>query len=58
MASLDEDSEKRVISLGMGDPTAHTCFTTTDVAQLSVVQTLESQKYNGYAPVVGLPQAR
>nr|GEV82195.1 probable aminotransferase TAT2 [Tanacetum cinerariifolium] len=58
MASLDEDSKKRVISLGMGDPTAHTCFTTTDVAQFSVVQTLESQKYNGYAPVVGLPQAR
>ncbi|GJS07524.1 probable aminotransferase TAT2 [Tanacetum coccineum] len=58
MASLDEENKKRVISLGMGDPTAYSCFTTTDVVQDSVVQTLESQKFNGYAPTIGLPQTR
>lgn len=58
MASLDVENKKRVISLGMGDPTAYTCFTTSDVVRDSVVQTLESQNFNGYAPTVGLPQTR
>lgn len=58
MASLDDENKKRVISLGMGDPTAHSCFTTSDIVRDSVVQTLESQKFDGYAPTVGLPPAR
>nr|UDM55694.1 putative aminotransferase TAT2 [Stevia rebaudiana] len=57
MASVDE-KKKRVISLGMGDPTAYSCFTTNSIVQDSVVQTLESQKFNGYSPTVGLLQTR
>ncbi|MFS7980446.1 putative aminotransferase, class-I, pyridoxal-phosphate-binding, aminotransferase, class I/classII [Helianthus anomalus] len=57
MASVDE-KKKRLISLGMGDPTAYSCFTTNTVVQDSVVQTLESQKFNGYSPTVGLLQTR
>ncbi|KAL4589052.1 hypothetical protein LXL04_001954 [Taraxacum kok-saghyz] len=58
MASLDEKNKKKVISLGMGDPTTYSCFTTTDLVQDSVIQTLESRKFNGYSPTVGLPQTR
>ncbi|KAF5787174.1 putative aminotransferase, class I/classII, tyrosine/nicotianamine aminotransferase [Helianthus annuus] len=58
MASVDEKKKKRLISLGMGDPTAYSCFTTNIVVQDSVVQTLESQKFNGYSPTVGLLQTR
>ncbi|KVH93065.1 probable aminotransferase TAT2 [Cynara cardunculus var. scolymus] len=58
MASIDEDKKRRLISLGMGDPTAFSCFTTTDIAQDAVVQTLQSRKFNGYSPTVGLPQTR
>lgn len=57
-ADVDEKKRKKVISLGMGDPTAHTCFHTTDVAQQAVVETLQSDKFNGYSPTVGLPQTR
>lgn len=59
MQSTDQnDDGKRVISLGMGDPSVYTCFHTTDVAQEAVIDTLESQKFNGYAPTVGLLQTR
>ncbi|XP_076935363.1 putative aminotransferase TAT2 [Bidens hawaiensis] len=60
MASLDDDNdnEKRVISLGMGDPTAFSCFRTTSVAEDAVVDTLVSHKFNGYSPTVGHPQTR
>ncbi|XP_051126204.1 probable aminotransferase TAT2 [Andrographis paniculata] len=49
---------KKVISLGIGDPTAYSCFCTTSAAQEAVVETLRSNKFNGYAPTVGLPQTR
>ncbi|KAL8239257.1 hypothetical protein R6Q59_015824 [Mikania micrantha] len=58
MASLDDESKKRLISLGMGDPTAFSCFTTTSVAEDAVVDALNSRKFNGYSPTVGLPQTR
>ncbi|XP_024022727.1 probable aminotransferase TAT2 [Morus notabilis] len=58
MENIDESNEKRVISLGMGDPTAYSCFRTAHVAQDSVLDSLHSQKFNGYAPTVGLPQTR
>ncbi|KAI3525183.1 hypothetical protein L2E82_02386 [Cichorium intybus] len=58
MSSIDEKNKKSVISLGMGDPTAYSCFTTTDSVQDPVVQTLKSHKFNGYSPTVGLPQTR
>ncbi|KAK1418078.1 hypothetical protein QVD17_27217 [Tagetes erecta] len=57
MASID-DEKKRLISLGMGDPTAFSCFTTTSVAEDAVVDALSSHKFNGYSPTVGLPQTR
>ena len=59
MESIDDNNHSRsVISLGMGDPTAHSCFHTTHVAQEAVVDALQSDKFNGYAPTVGLPQTR
>ncbi|KAJ4726315.1 Tyrosine aminotransferase [Melia azedarach] len=58
MQSVNEKDEKRPISLGMGDPTAHSCFHTTHVAPEAVVDALQSDKFNGYAPTVGLPQTR
>lgn len=60
MASVDDENKKnkRLISLGMGDPTAFSCFTTTSVAKDAVVDALCSHKFNGYSPTVGLPQTR
>uniref|UniRef100_A0A803LVH8 Aminotransferase class I/classII large domain-containing protein n=1 Tax=Chenopodium quinoa TaxID=63459 RepID=A0A803LVH8_CHEQI len=58
MSQIDEDDEKEVISLGMGDPTAYSCFTTSNVAMEGVVDALSSAKFNGYAPTQGLPQTR
>lgn len=54
----EEEGEKRVISLGMGDPTLYSCFRTTQVSLQAVSDSLLSNKFNGYAPTVGLPQAR
>ncbi|CAL0328880.1 unnamed protein product [Lupinus luteus] len=60
MASVGEnyDDSKRVISLGMGDPTIYACFRTTSVAEEAVADTLHSHKFHGYAPTAGLLQAR
>ncbi|XP_021890274.1 probable aminotransferase TAT2 [Carica papaya] len=59
MQSIDENQvEKKVISLGMGDPTAYSSFHTTHVAQQAVSDALQSDKFNGYSPTVGLPQTR
>ncbi|KAL3508707.1 hypothetical protein ACH5RR_028108 [Cinchona calisaya] len=54
----DKDDKKKVISLGIGDPTAYSCFCTTVDVQQAVVDTLRSNKFNGYSPTVGLPQTR
>ncbi|CAO2836166.1 unnamed protein product [Amaranthus hypochondriacus] len=54
----DNNNEKEVISLGMGDPTAYSCFTTTHLAQDAVLRTLSSSNFNGYAPTQGLPTTR
>ncbi|XP_047306890.1 probable aminotransferase TAT2 [Impatiens glandulifera] len=57
--SIDSSANgKRVISLGMGDPSAYSCFHTTAVAEESVVDSLQSRKFNGYAPTAGLPETR
>lgn len=59
MGSIDSnDDGQKVISLGIGDPTAYSCFSTTSFAQEAVVKSLRSAKFNGYAPTVGLPQTR
>ncbi|VVB15879.1 unnamed protein product [Arabis nemorensis] len=49
---------KKVISLGMGDPTLYSCFRTTQVSLQAVSDSLLSNKFHGYAPTVGLPQSR
>ncbi|GAA0158541.1 transaminase [Lithospermum erythrorhizon] len=53
-----KDTNKKVISLGIGDPTVYTCYRTTSNVQEAVVDALRSNKFNGYAPTVGLPQTR
>ncbi|KAL3638443.1 hypothetical protein CASFOL_017814 [Castilleja foliolosa] len=53
------DDGKKVISLGIGDPTAYSCFHTTSAAQEAVVDALRSAKFNGYPPTnVGLLHTR
>ncbi|KAL0362661.1 UNVERIFIED_CONTAM: putative aminotransferase TAT2 [Sesamum calycinum] len=53
MANTDGNGDaKKVISLGMGDPTAYSCFYTTSAAQEAVVDALRSAKFNGYSPTV------
>ncbi|XWS52107.1 hypothetical protein CRYUN_Cryun11dG0038700 [Craigia yunnanensis] len=56
--NVDEKNGKRLISLGMGDPTVYSCFHTTHAAGEAVVEALQSEKFNGYSPTVGLPQTR
>ncbi|KAL1206595.1 putative aminotransferase TAT2 [Cardamine amara subsp. amara] len=63
MESISEENEegrcsKRVISLGMGDPTLYSCFRTTQVSLQAVSDSLLSNKFHGYSPTVGLPQSR
>lgn len=58
METIDDGSSKRVISLGMGDPTLATCFHTTKVSEDAVADTLQSHKFHGYAPTAGLLQTR
>ncbi|GMI94553.1 hypothetical protein HRI_003124600 [Hibiscus trionum] len=58
MQNVDENNCKRLISLGMGDPTVYSCFHTFHVAGETVVEALQSDKFNGYSPTVGLPQTR
>lgn len=58
MANTNGGDKKKVISLGIGDPTAYSCFRTTVAAQEAVVDALRSNKFNGYSPTVGLPQTR
>ncbi|MCD7448228.1 hypothetical protein HAX54_039989 [Datura stramonium] len=52
------EGKREVISLGIGDPTAHSCFHTTDAAKEAVVESLLLDKFNGYSPTTGLPAAR
>ncbi|CAH9104472.1 unnamed protein product [Cuscuta epithymum] len=49
---------KKVIPLGLCDPTVYSCFHSPALAQQAVSETLFSGKFNGYAPTAGLPQAR
>ncbi|KAJ0103560.1 hypothetical protein Patl1_04731 [Pistacia atlantica] len=58
MQNTDDRDGKRVLSLGMGDPSAYSCFHTTHVAPEAVIDALQSDKFNGYAPTSGLPQTR
>jgi len=53
-----DGGNKRVISLGMGDPTLTTLFHTPKVVEEAVADSLHSHKFHGYAPTAGLPQAR
>ncbi|CAN4117699.1 unnamed protein product [Withania somnifera] len=55
---LMANTETTLISLGMGDPTAYSCFHSPVIAHDAVVETLASHKFNGYCPTVGLLQTR
>ncbi|MCD7468585.1 hypothetical protein HAX54_006945 [Datura stramonium] len=54
----DDERKKEVILLGIGDPTAHSCFQTTNAAKDAVVESLLLDKFNGYSPIPGLPTTR
>ncbi|XLU68769.1 hypothetical protein S245_027822 [Arachis hypogaea] len=58
MQSTVENKNKRVISLGLGDPTLFRCFQTTSVSEEAVADTLLSHNFHGYAPTAGLLQTR
>ncbi|KAI4333637.1 hypothetical protein L6164_018417 [Bauhinia variegata] len=58
MESVNEKDREMVIALGLADPTAHSCFCTTLVAEDAVLDSLQSHKFNGYAPTVGLLETR
>ncbi|XP_020238044.1 probable aminotransferase TAT2 [Cajanus cajan] len=60
METIDENGgdSKRVISLGMGDPTLTSYFPISNVAEEAVSEALRSHKFRGYAPTAGLLQAR
>ncbi|KAM7523631.1 hypothetical protein LguiA_013533 [Lonicera macranthoides] len=58
IGSVDCNDKRGMISLGMGDPTLHSCFQTTYVAEEAVVDSLSSHNFNGYSPAPGLPQTR
>ncbi|KAK7342712.1 hypothetical protein VNO80_25668 [Phaseolus coccineus] len=61
MENIDENLDggsKKVISLGMGDPTLTTLFHTPKVVEEAVADSLHSHKFHGYAPTAGLLQAR
>ncbi|KAJ7948690.1 Tyrosine aminotransferase [Quillaja saponaria] len=58
MQSIDDNNDKKVISLGIGDPTVYTCFRPPRVAEEAVIDAIQSEKFNGYAPTAGLLQTR
>uniref|UniRef100_A0A7N0RES4 Aminotransferase class I/classII large domain-containing protein n=1 Tax=Kalanchoe fedtschenkoi TaxID=63787 RepID=A0A7N0RES4_KALFE len=58
MSVVEDEERKRVISLGMGDPTACSYFRAANQAEQAVVEALRSGELNGYAPTVGLASAR
>ncbi|KAA8499915.1 Tyrosine aminotransferase [Porphyridium purpureum] len=49
---------KPVISLSLGDPTAHGNLQTHPNATRALIETIQSGRANGYPPMVGLPCAR
>ncbi|XP_031252432.1 probable aminotransferase TAT2 isoform X1 [Pistacia vera] len=58
MANLNKDDDRPVISLGLGDPSVFQCFRTTALADDAIVDAVRSAKFNGYAPIFGIPPAR
>ncbi|CAI9112367.1 OLC1v1012813C1 [Oldenlandia corymbosa var. corymbosa] len=53
-----EGNKKKLISLGLGDPTVYSCFRTDLAAKEAVSNALLSGKFNGYYPPGGLPETR
>lgn len=49
---------KSVIPLGYADPSPFECYKVAKEAEDSLVEAIRSGQYNGYAPAVGLPEAR
>ncbi|KAF7141852.1 hypothetical protein RHSIM_Rhsim06G0138800 [Rhododendron simsii] len=58
MGNINESDPRPVIPLGHGDPSASPCFRTTQIADDAIADALHSAKFNGYAPTVGVLQAR
>ncbi|KAL8512240.1 hypothetical protein ACS0TY_018623 [Phlomoides rotata] len=58
LSDAADEGGKKLISLGIGDPTAYSCFYTCSAAQQPLLNALNSRNFNGYSPTVGLPQTR
>ncbi|CAN4117551.1 unnamed protein product [Withania somnifera] len=58
MENLKKDESKSLIHLGRGDPSGIPCFRTCSVVEDAIYTAVQSAKFNGYAPAVGLYSAR
>ncbi|KAL3509315.1 hypothetical protein ACH5RR_028716 [Cinchona calisaya] len=56
--NLDTSDERPVIPLGHGDPSAFPSFQPSKVVEDAIIDTIQSAKFNSYAPGIGIPQAR
>ncbi|KAL4573141.1 hypothetical protein LXL04_019938 [Taraxacum kok-saghyz] len=59
MANIDETATgKPMIHLGHGDPSVYPCFKPSPVLEAALVESIQSTKFNGYPPGVGVDSAR
>lgn len=58
MENLNEEDERVLIHLGLGDPSSVPCFRTSPVVEDAIYGAVRSAKFNGYAPAVGIYSAR
>ncbi|XVE49967.1 hypothetical protein DITRI_Ditri01bG0124100 [Diplodiscus trichospermus] len=58
MEALNKEDSRSVIPLGHGDPSHFPSFRTAAAAEVAIIDSLRSAKYNCYAPTVGILPAR
>ncbi|XP_071691331.1 nicotianamine aminotransferase 1-like [Rutidosis leptorrhynchoides] len=59
MRNIDETrTGKAMIHLGHGDPSVYSCFRTSNIVELSLVESIQSANFNCYAPNDGVDPAR
>ncbi|KAJ9550335.1 hypothetical protein OSB04_014380 [Centaurea solstitialis] len=58
MTNLDQSDPRPVIPLGHGDPSAFSCFRTTEIAEDAIADAVRCAKFNGYSHNIGILPAR